>query len=60
MTKYRQSEEVCLEGIDLRIGHYLYSDDPTSYASLYNYPNIGIGVNWKGSSCYMIAINNNE
>ena len=36
--------------VDLRIGHYLYSDDPTSYASLYNYPNIGIGVNWKGSS----------
>ena len=36
--------------VDLRIGHYLYSDDPASYASLYNYPNIGIGVNWKGSS----------
>ena len=36
--------------VDLRIGHYLYSDDPTSYPSLYNYPNIGIGVNWKGSS----------
>lgn len=36
--------------VDLRIGHYVYSDDPTSYASLYNFPNMGIGVNWKGSS----------
>ena len=35
---------------DLRIGHYVCSDDPASYASLYNFPNIGLGVNWKGSS----------
>ena len=35
---------------DLRIGHYLRSEDPASYASLYNFPNIGLGVNWKGSS----------
>ena len=35
---------------DLRIGYYTSSDDPSSYASLCGFPNIGIGVNWKGVS----------
>ena len=35
---------------DLRIGYHLYSDDPASYPALYNFPNIGLGVNWKGTS----------
>ena len=35
---------------DLRIGYYATSDDPGSYAALYNFPNMGLGVNWKGSS----------
>ena len=38
---------------DLRIGHYLCSDDPSSYAYLYNFPNIGLGGNWKGSSSFI-------
>ena len=35
---------------DLRIGYATSSDDPSSYASLYGFPNIGLGVNWKGTS----------
>lgn len=35
---------------DLRIGHQLVSDDPASYEVLYNYPNVGLGINWKGAS----------
>ena len=35
---------------DLRMGYYTCSDDPLSFASLYDFPNIGFGVNWKGTS----------
>ena len=38
--------------VDLRIGHYTSSDDPSSYASLCGFPNIGLGVNWKGTSYF--------
>lgn len=35
---------------DVRLGRHVYSDDPTSYAALFNFPNMGLGINWKGSS----------
>lgn len=36
--------------VDVRMGHHALSDDPKSPASLFNFPNMGLGVNWKGSS----------
>ena len=35
---------------DVRIGYYTTSEDPSSYAALFGFPSIGLGVNWKGTS----------
>lgn len=40
---------------DFRMGYQLTSEDPASYAALFNYPTIGFGVNWKGASHFQFV-----
>lgn len=34
---------------DIRMGYHTTSDDPSSPAALFNFPTMGLGINWKGS-----------
>jgi len=38
--------------IDLKMGYHTTGNDPNSFAALFNYPTMGLGVNWKGVSFF--------